>query len=107
MVAFAWNSSSFATVTATPIISKIIPMKITKINIKIAGNSANPFNAFVDMKENVIDSMNVVINTVINHFNPELSLASFLLFCFSIFIQSLYNIFRFLIKDLPINLLPL
>lgn len=87
-VAFAWNSSSFATVTATPIISKIIPIKITKINIRIAGITSNPFNAFVDMKENVIDSMNVVINTVINHFNPELSLLSFLLFCFSIFIQS-------------------
>ena len=37
-VAFAWNSCSFATVTATPIISNIIPIAITKININIAGS---------------------------------------------------------------------
>lgn len=87
-VAFAWNSSSFATVTATPIMSNIIPTKITNTNINVAGNKANPFNAFVDIKENVIDSINVVINTVINHFKCELSLVSFLLFFFSILIQS-------------------
>lgn len=68
--------------------SNIIPTKITNTNINVAGNKANPFNAFVDIKENVIDSINVVINTVINHFKCELSLVSFLLFFFSILIQS-------------------
>jgi len=37
LLAFAWNSASSATVTATPIMSVIIPINITTISIKIAG----------------------------------------------------------------------
>ena len=48
-VAFAWNSSSFATVTATPIMSNTIPTPITNIKISIAGNRLRFDTPFVDM----------------------------------------------------------
>ena len=41
LVAFAWKWPSSATVTATPIISKIIPINITAINIIIDNNIFN------------------------------------------------------------------
>ena len=85
-VAFAWNSCSFATVTATPTISNIIPKNITNTKISVAGINGKLFNAFVEINENVIDKINVVIKTVTSHFSPEFSLS---LFALSIFVQSL------------------
>ena len=51
LLAFAWNPSSFATVTATPTISNIIPTNITINNIIIAGIISKLFIAVVDMYE--------------------------------------------------------
>jgi len=48
-VAFAWNSSSLATVTATPIISKNIPIPITNINIIIADTKFKLATPYVDI----------------------------------------------------------
>ena len=50
----ALKSDSFPTVTATPIISKNIPIKITSNNIRIAGIIDNPVIAVVDINENKI-----------------------------------------------------
>ena len=47
-VAFAWNSSSLATVTATPIISNPIPIAITNININIDAPKFKLDTTFVD-----------------------------------------------------------
>ena len=55
--AFAWNSFSSATVTATPIISKNIPINITKNNINTAGNNGKFVIEFVDINENTIDKI--------------------------------------------------
>ena len=49
LLAFACISSSFATVTATPIISNIIPTNIVNIKINIAGNNSKYEIAFVDI----------------------------------------------------------
>ena len=57
---------------------------MTNTKIKDAGTNAKLFNAFVEIKENVIDKIKVVIKIVVNHFSPEFSL-----FALSIFIQSL------------------
>ena len=86
LLAFAWNSSSSATVTATPITSKIIPINITINSINIAGIKGKLLIAFEDIKEKVIDKIKVVIKTVINHLMAELSdLFLLLLFCLSLF----------------------
>ena len=78
----ALKSDSFPTVTATPIISKNIPIKITSNNIRIAGIIDNPVIAVVDINENIIDNINAVINIVINHFSSDESFLSFLLLFF-------------------------
>ena len=93
--AFAWNSFSSATVTATPIISKNIPINITKNNINIAGNNGKFVIEFVDINENAIDKINVVINTVTNHLILEFfSLLIFelvtLLFSATLFFELLF-----------------
>ena len=54
--------------------------------MSVAGINGKLFNAFVEINENVIDKINVVIETVTNHFSPEFSLS---LFALSIFVQSL------------------
>lgn len=82
--AFAWNSFSSATVTATPIISKNIPINITKNNINIAGSNGKFVIEFVDINENTIDKINVVINTVTNHLILEFVLEFFSLLIFEL-----------------------
>lgn len=67
LVAFAWNSFSSATVTATPIISNPIPTNITNSKIKIAGIRLKFVIPFEDMNEKTIDKINVVKNIFINH----------------------------------------
>ena len=67
LLACAWNPSSLATVTATPIISNTIPIKITITRIINAGNISKSAIALVDMNENSIDNINVVTNITINH----------------------------------------
>ena len=49
LLALAWNSCSLATVTATPIISKNIPIPITKISINIAGIKLKLDTPFADI----------------------------------------------------------
>ncbi len=49
LLAFACNSSSFATVTATPTISNKIPTKIVSNKINIAGNSSKDEIALVEI----------------------------------------------------------
>ena len=73
LVAFAWNSSSFATVTATPIISKIIPTAITTTNIIIDETKFKLDTPFVDIYENIIDNTNVVINNQNGQNDPNVS----------------------------------
>ena len=67
LVAFAWNSFSSATVTATPIISNPIPTNITNSKIKIAGIRLKFVIPFEDMNEKTIDKINVVKNIFISH----------------------------------------
>ena len=51
LLALAWNSSSLATVTATPIISKNIPTPITAISIIIEDTKSKFDTPYVDMYE--------------------------------------------------------
>lgn len=106
--AFAWNSFSSATVTATPIISKNIPINITKNNINIAGNNGKFVIEFVDINENAIDKINVVINTVTNHLILEFVLEFFsllifelvtLLFSATLFFELLFALFVELVES--------
>ena len=76
--AIALKSDSLPTVTATPIMSKNIPINITNNNIKTAGIIDSPVIAVVDMNENIIDNTNAVINIVINHLISDESFLSFL-----------------------------
>ena len=62
--------------------SNAIPIPITNIRISIAGIRLRFDTPFVDMYEKIIDSMNVITNTCINHVVVECS--SFL-FMFSPF----------------------
>ena len=102
--AFAWNSFSSATVTATPIISKNIPINITKNNINIAGSNGKFVIEFVDINENTIDKINVVINTVTNHLILEFfSLLIFelvtLLFSATLFFELLFALLVELVES--------
>ncbi len=102
--AFAWNSFSSATVTATPIISKNIPINITKNNINTAGNNGKFVIEFVDINENTIDKINVVINTVTNHLILEFfSLLIFelvtLLFSATLFFELLFALLVELVES--------
>ena len=77
-VAFAWNSSSFATVTATPTISNKIPTNITNTNTKIAGIKLNLDTPFVEIYENIKDSINVIIKISIYQTTLDFFECSFL-----------------------------
>ena len=68
LVAFAWKSPSSATVTATPITSKIIPIKITAINIIIDKYMFNFSIPLFDINETILDNTNVRKNASIGHF---------------------------------------
>ena len=68
LVAFAWKSPSSATVTATPIISKMIPTKITVINIIIDTYIFNFSIPLFDINETMPDNTNVKKNASIGHF---------------------------------------
>ena len=61
-VAFAWKCPSSATVTATPIISNIIPINITTINIIIEANIFNFFIPLFDINPTTPDNINVNTN---------------------------------------------
>ena len=74
LVAFAWNSFSSATVTATPIISNIIPTSITKNKINIAKPTDNLETPFADIYEKNKDNIKAKANTCIAHLLLELSL---------------------------------
>ena len=102
--AFAWNSFSSATVTATPIISKNIPISITKSNTKIAENNGKFVIELVEINEKTIDKINVVINTVTNHLILEFfSLLNFelvtLLFSATLFFELLFALLVELVES--------
>ena len=59
-------------VTATPTKSNKIPVRITADSIKIAGTKLNLSIDVVDIYEKNIDSKNVTINIVRNHFIASL-----------------------------------
>ena len=88
LVALAWNSFSLATVTATPIISNIIPIKITAIKINIAGIKLKFETPFVDTYENKCHY---------KHFNKPFNIFIFIFFvCFHfLYLFLLLNISSF------------
>ena len=65
-VAFAWKCSSFATVTATPIISNKIPKNTTKINIITAKPIFNFDTPLDDMYDIIPDSIKVIITIIMD-----------------------------------------
>ena len=72
-VALAWKSLGVATVTDTPIISNVIPINITKINIKIAKKIFNLDTPFDEIYETIPDNTNVNKNDSITHFRGDSS----------------------------------